>query len=202
MRIFGFFLVILGLASCGQKSQETKLPAADREQFLLKGDTITKVAFAAISGELQTALQRGGIEAALHHCNVRAIPLTDSLARTQHVSLRRVSNKPRNRNNKADRLEEFMIKGFTNDQNEKNPITPKLVLKNDTVMYYKPIIIQALCLNCHGTPGNELLEKNDRLIRQLYPGDKAVGYKQGDVRGLWRVAFPYKPTTRPHGQGL
>lgn len=196
IKIFFLFLLPLGLASCGQKSQEAKLPAAAREQFLLQGDTITRVAFATISSELQAALQRGGIETALHHCHVRAVPLTDSLARTQHVSLRRVSNKPRNRNNKADKLEEFLIRGFTNDLNEQNPITPKLVLKNDTVLYYKPIIIQPFCLNCHGTPGTELRKENDRLIRQLYPGDKAVGYKQGDLRGLWRVAFPYMPATR------
>ncbi len=194
MRTIILLFFILGLVACGKKSPEAKLPAADQARFNQRGDTITKLAFATISGELQKALQQGGIEAALKYCHVRAIPLTDSLARTQQISLRRVSNKPRNRNNKADKLEEFMIKGFTNDQNEENQITPKLVLKTDTVIYYKPILIQPICLNCHGTPGNEVLEANDRLIRQLYPGDKAVGYKLGAVRGLWRVAFSYTPS--------
>jgi hypothetical protein len=193
---FGFLFIVIVALSCSQRgAEDVTLPEADRTRLLQQGDTITKLAFATISGELQAALQRGGIEAALKHCRVRAIPLTDSLANTQQIGLRRVTNKPRNRNNKADKLEEFVIKGFTNDQNEKKLLIPKLVLKTDTVLYFKPIVIQALCLNCHGTPGNEVLEGDDRLIRQLYPGDKAVGYKLGDVRGLWRVAFPYSPGT-------
>jgi hypothetical protein len=194
---FGFGLLMLFvLAACNKRSPETvTLPESDRNELLQRGDTLSKLAFSAISGELKAALQRGGVAEALKHCNVRALPLTDSLARVHQIGLRRVSNKPRNRANKADKLEEFVIKGFTNDQNEKNPITPKLVLKQDTVLYFKPITIQALCLNCHGTPGNEVSEADDRLIRQLYPGDKAVGYKLGDVRGLWRVAFPYSPNS-------
>lgn len=194
MRSAVLLIFTIAFSACTRNTSEVTLPEADRVRYLAAGDTITKLAFATISGELQAALQQGGIENALKHCNVRAIPLTDSLARAQQISLRRVSNKPRNRSNKADKLEEFVIKGFTNDQNEKAPLTPKLVLKNDTVIYYKPILIQPLCLNCHGTPGNEVLQANDRRIRQLYPGDKAVGYKLGAVRGLWRVAFSYTPS--------
>jgi hypothetical protein len=183
-------MVWLAAGSCVEKS-DAKLPEADRARFTAAGDTLTKMAFAALSAELQGAIQRGGIEEALKHCNVRAHPLTDSLAAAHGAGLRRVSKKWRNRNNKADKLEEFIAKGYANDQNQKKTPEPKLVLKTDTLLYYKPIIVQGLCLNCHGTPGKELRESHDRLIRQLYPGDKAVGYRQGDVRGLWRVAFFY-----------
>lgn len=46
--------------------------------------------------------------------------ITDSLSlANQAVSIKRVSNKNRNPKNKADKMEEFLIKGFGNDLNEK-----------------------------------------------------------------------------------
>ncbi|MDH3268745.1 MAG: DUF3365 domain-containing protein, partial [Ignavibacteria bacterium] len=48
--------------------------------------------------------------------------------------------------------------------------------------YLKPIIIQAECLNCHGSQ-TEIMPDVRNLITQKYPDDKAIGYKPGDLRG-------------------
>jgi hypothetical protein len=86
-------------------------------------------------------------------------------------------------------MEEFLIKGFGNDLNEKKELTPRLVLKDDSVIYYKAILTQPLCLTCHGQPERELTFETDSLIRTLYPRDKAYGYLANEVRGLWRIGF-------------
>lgn len=160
--------------------------------YLSRGNTIAKLSFEALSGELQKTMQRGGIDSALRYCNLRAYPLTDSLSAAHQVSIKRMSNKVRNPRNKADELAEFMIKGFGIDLSEGNAITPKLVLKDDSILFFKPILTQPLCLTCHGTPGKEVAFRTDSTIQKLYPRDKAVGYQNNQVRGVWRIAFKDK----------
>ena len=48
----------------------------------------------------------------------------------------------------------------------------------------KAIPIGGLCLQCHGTAiAPELAEK----LSELYPEDKATGYREGDMRGAFVV---------------
>jgi hypothetical protein len=174
-------------ACSGKETSQTteKIDSA----YLIRGNAIAKISFETISAELKESLQSGGIEHALRYCNEKAYPITDSLSVANQVSIRRVSNKNRNPRNKADKLEEFLIKGFGNDLNVEKELTPRLVLKDDSVIFYKAIILQPMCLTCHGQPEKELTFQTDSLIRTLYPRDKAIGYQINQVRGLWRIGF-------------
>jgi hypothetical protein len=187
MKIWVPLLPVLMLISCGSKESST----TERidSTYVSRGNVIAKISFETISGELQKALADGGIENALHYCNERAYPITDSLAIAHGVSIKRVSNKNRNPSNRSDKVEDYLIKGFSIELSEGKELTPKLILKDDTILFYKPIITNALCLNCHGTAGRELTLQNDSLIRKLYPYDKAVGYQVNQLRGLWRIGF-------------
>jgi hypothetical protein len=177
--------------SCNSKKTLQSYSQLDTT-YISRGNAIAKLSFETLSGELQKALQNGGIDSALQYCNQRAYPITDSLSIAHQASLKRVSTKVRNPRNKADELATFMIKGFGIDVSEGKPITPKLVLKDDSVLFFKPIITQPLCLTCHGTPGKEVAFSTDSTIQKLYPRDKAVGYKNNEVRGVWRIAFKVK----------
>jgi hypothetical protein len=188
MKYFPILFSVLVLISCGKSSKEQVTEKID-SVYIQKGNLIAGISFETISGELKNALASGGIENALHYCNEHAYPITDSLSAAHQVRIKRVSDKYRNPLNKADKMEEFMIKGFGIDLSEGNELSPKVVIKDDSVIFYKPIITQALCLNCHGTPGKEITFSNDSLIRALYPQDKAVDYQANQLRGLWRIAF-------------
>jgi len=48
--------------------------------------------------------------------------------------------------------------------------------------YMKPIIVQAECLNCHGSQ-TDIIPEVKELIAQNYSEDKAIDYKIGDLRG-------------------
>jgi len=183
-----YLLLVLFLASCSKapKEQTTEKPDST---FIIKGNMIAKISFETISGALQKSLADGSIESTLRYCNEHAYPITDSLAAAQQVSIKRVSDKYRNPRNKADKMEEYLIKGFGIDLSEGNEILPKLVVKDDSVIFYKPIITQGLCLNCHGVPGKDITFSNDSLIQALYPRDKAIGYQADQLRGLWRIGF-------------
>lgn len=183
-----YLLLIVTLSSCGKVSKDNVVEKID-SVYLTRGNSISKISFEKISGELQKALAEGGIENALKYCNANAYTLTDSLSISHKASIKRVSNKNRNPHNKADKIEEFLIKGFGIDLSEGNDLSPKLVLKDDSVIFYKPITIQSMCLNCHGEPGKDITFSNDSLIQALYPRDKAVGYSNNQLRGLWRIGF-------------
>lgn len=47
--------------------------------------------------------------------------------------------------------------------------------------------IAPLCLNCHGDK-NMLSEEVSAQLANLYPEDKATGYREGDFRGVIRVS--------------
>lgn len=183
-----FLLTLSLLMSCNKASQEQVAEKID-STYIIKGNQIAKISFETISGELQKALANGSIESALRYCNVHAYPITDSLAAAHLVSIKRVSDKNRNPRNKTDKMGDFMMKGFGIDLSEGNDLSPKLILKDDSVIFYKPIITQALCLNCHGVPAKDISFSNDSLIQAMYPRDKAVGYQVNQLRGLWRIGF-------------
>ncbi|MCW5910807.1 MAG: DUF3365 domain-containing protein [Cyclobacteriaceae bacterium] len=184
-----FLIGIVALAlSCNSKKTLQSYSQLDTT-YISHGNAIAKISFEALSSELQRSMQHGGIDSALRYCNLRAYPVTDSLSQAHYATIKRVTNKTRNPRNKADELGNFLIKGFGIDLSEGNALTPKLILKDDSVLFFKPIITQPFCLTCHGTPGKEVAFSTDSTIRKLYPRDKAVGYKNNEVRGLWRIAF-------------
>lgn len=58
---------------------------------------------------------------------------------------------------------------------------------NGEVHYYKPILIaMPTCVKCHGGK-SDITESTQNSITQKYPGDKAVNYKMGDLRGMWKI---------------
>ena len=174
MKTLIYLIPFILLFACGTKETTQTTEKID-STYTIRGNALAKISFETISTELKEALQNGGIEHALRYCNEKAYPITDSLSVANRVSIRRVSNKNRNPRNKADKMEEFLIKGFGNDLNVEKELTPRLVLKDDSVIFYKAIILQPLCLTCHGQPEKELTFQTDSLIRTLYPKDKAIG---------------------------
>ncbi len=55
-----------------------------------------------------------------------------------------------------------------------------------SLRYMKPIVIKQPCMMCHGQVG----EIDDTVLDSIhtkYPGDQAIGYKVGDLRGAFTV---------------
>jgi hypothetical protein len=48
--------------------------------------------------------------------------------------------------------------------------------------YAKPIVLQPMCTACHGSP-DQISPEVKAKLEQLYPNDKAVNYKPGELRG-------------------
>ena len=62
-----------------------------------------------------------------------------------------------------------------------------VVLDDRRVGYVEPIYVQRPCLMCHGETVAPVIA--DEIARD-YPGDLAVGFEEGDFRGLFWVTIP------------
>ena len=144
---------------------------------------------AVLGKNLMGTIQKKGTLEALAFCNEKAYPLTDSMSVVHHAIIKRVSDKPRNQNNLANTKELTYINSFKNDiKNSKEPEPIVDVLDNKVHVYY-PITTNAMCLQCHGKPDQDIKKPTVSKLASLYPQDKATGYAVNEVRGIWSITF-------------
>lgn len=143
----------------------------------------------ALGKTLMTSIEREGTNGALSFCNTKAIPITDSMSTLHNAKIKRVSDKPRNPNNKANQEELAQIDYFKSELKAQNKIIPVTIEKNNNVQFYYPIITNGMCLQCHGVKNEQIKESTIDKLAKLYPTDKATGYKENEVRGIWSIVF-------------
>ena len=144
---------------------------------------------AVLGKNLMGTIQKKGTLEALEFCNVRAYPLTDSMAVVHNASIKRVSDKPRNPKNKANSEELEYIKTFKTLVADEKEISPIVKETEDDVNVYYPIVTNSMCLQCHGKPETNIKPDVLKTLTLLYPEDKAKGYSENQVRGIWNVSF-------------
>ncbi len=144
---------------------------------------------AALGKNLMKAIQEKGTDGAVAFCNLRAIELTDSISVMNNAQIKRVSDKPRNPINKANREELGYIATFKEQVASGLEVDPIVIPGNEDVTVYYPITTNAMCLQCHGKPNDQVKPTTMATLRKLYPEDKAVGYDVNEVRGIWSVVF-------------
>jgi len=144
---------------------------------------------AVLGKNLMGTIQKKGTLEALVFCNERAYPLTDSMVVVHNATIKRVTDKPRNPNNKANTQELEYIKTFKQiiaNNEEAKPIVKK---SDKKVKVYYPITTNTMCLQCHGKPNDAIERSTFTKIISLYPNDKAIGYDVNEVRGIWSITF-------------
>ncbi|MBL7736303.1 MAG: DUF3365 domain-containing protein [Chitinophagaceae bacterium] len=187
-----FIMTVLAVfIGCGQSQRP--LSDTDKQRYLAQGDSIATEAQKALIAKLSQAIQGNGVEAAVEFCSMNALPLTDSLSRLHSVAIQRLSERNRNPQNairsEIDRQAWAQIEEIMQDANagKKHLISQD----NDKVYYYKAITIaMPTCLSCHGNKEEDIKEAALTVIKEKYPQDLATGYRMGDLRGMWKIAFP------------
>jgi hypothetical protein len=137
---------------------------------------------------LMKEIQTNGIISAVSVCSDTAQILTNNYGITKGIFIKRVSFKNRNPNNQPDEFEAKALKYFEelkssgklDETSEYFDIVEDNGVK--VIRYFKPIIVQAPCLNCHGS-AMEIMPDVKKIIESKYPSDKALNYKVGDLRG-------------------
>ena len=132
-------------------------------------------------------LQHNDLKIALKYCNKEVAKLV-SKDNGKIFSIKRVSLKPRNKNNYPNLYEKRILEKFNKlslKNNENLRLDHNEIIKNDIynkLVYAEVIYIKEVCLNCHGSNINADLKKE---IQKLYPDDKAINYKLNDIRGAF-----------------
>lgn len=200
-------LLLLSLASllvaCGGKSEQAATtanesaaakPAAapmDKAALAEEAKTAIKVYGGSLKSELQTAMQSGGPINALTVCNTKAPEIAKSVSEGQHLQISRVSLRNRNPTTgvpnewQAQVLNDFEARKVKGEAIE-SLVYSETVKQGDKqeFRFMKAIPTEAMCLTCHGT---EISPAVMTRINELYPQDKATGFKEGDLRGAFVV---------------
>lgn len=144
---------------------------------------------AVLGKNLMGKIQKNGTLAALEFCNIKAYPLTDSMSVVHKATIKRVSDKPRNQKNIASNVEKGYINIFKENVKTNTKSDPILVVSDQKVQFYYPIITNRMCLQCHGNTSSDIEVSTLDKIKNLYPEDLATGYQENQVRGIWSITF-------------
>lgn len=136
--------------------------------------------------ELKQAIKEGGPENAIKVCNIEAPKMATALSEKYNWQIGRTALKTRNPNNAPDAWEQVVLEQF--EQRKQNGEKIKTLEYAETTdagyRYMKAIPTKGLCLACHGENISEALKAT---LVELYPQDKATGFKAGDIRGAFTV---------------
>jgi len=144
-----------------------------------------------LKGELQSAMKSGGPLAAISVCNEKAPLIAQQLSAESGWDIYRTSLKPRAKN--PDIWETAMLKSF--EQRHADGDSFKSLFAQDieqvngkaSFRFMQAIETQKVCLMCHG---ENIAAEISSKIAQLYPQDKATGFKLGDIRGAFSIVQP------------
>jgi len=161
----------------------------------------SKVVVQEFAGQLmmkmKMAMKEGGPVEAIKVCNESAPSIAGQISEKNNWKVGRTSLKLRNPANAPDAWEEAVLKKFA--ERRAAGESPEKMAYFEVVeeggqknfRFMKAIgmpPLQAMpCLKCHG----ENIDSNiSTKLKELYPIDKAVGYKPGEIRGAFTIVQP------------
>jgi len=181
-----------------QKSEDfSNIPTKSETEAIVKiGDTVAVQLIRTLKGELMKAIEEGGMVNAISVCKTKALELTSDIGRQVDpgIEIKRTTFNYRNPKNAPNEIELAALQFFEEKVRAGEGLPANFVQKipgdqKTTFYYYKPLKTAGLCLGCHGNP--QAMDKNlVSKIQELYPDDKAIGYEEGDFRGVIRVKIP------------
>ena len=137
--------------------------------------------------DLQKALKSGlakGPAEAIQVCRTEAPEIATALS-VDGVRIGRSSHRLRNPDNTAPDWVGPIMRAYLDDPANREPRAVEL--EGNRWGYAEPIIVQPLCLNCHGS---RLAPDVAAQVAELYPEDRATGFEAGDLRGVFWLEYP------------
>lgn len=159
----------------------------NKSEILIEAKDLLKETSKQYKNTLIQGLQHNNLIKALKYCNKEVKQLI-SKDNEKGFAIKRVSLRPRNKNNYPNLYEKEILEKFNKlslKDNKKLVLEHSEIIKdknNNKFVYVKAIRIKEVCLNCHGSNINDDLKKE---IEKLYPDDKAINYKLNDIRGAF-----------------
>ena len=147
---------------------------------------------AVLGKNLIVSIKNKGTEQAVAFCNTRAFNIVDSAGVALNTKIRRVSDFPRNATNNANSTQLNYISNAKTTLKNGEKIKPVIQEIDGKMVGYYPILTNKMCMQCHGTPNSQILPATLTKINKLYPTDKATGYGENELRGIWVIEMDKK----------
>lgn len=173
-RCAALFAAVLVAAACVASEEEPEPAAGAKRLAPFKRD---------LQQALKDGLAQGPVEA-IAACRVKAPEIA---AAQSHAGVRvgRTSHRLRNPANVGPDWVRPILAAYVADASDRAPRSA--TLPGGREGYAEPILVQPLCLTCHG---EALAPEVAARIAELYPEDRAVGFRAGDLRGVFWIEYP------------
>ena len=177
-----FALCFLGLSV-------VQAPAQDSDMLSLSR-SISQAMLKELGQKLQSAMTEGGAVNAIGVCNTQAPEIAGRVSSQNQVKLSRVGTRARNpvmgvpNDWQARALAQFDAGLARGDKPAEMEFSETITKSDGSKEFHfaKPIVLQPMCVACHGGPEQISPEVKSKLS-ELYPNDKAVNYQPGQLRG-------------------
>ena len=170
--------LVLGMTVSVNAAEETSKGTATMAMVQLNQE---------IRKKLVDSLQKNGPVGTIDVCVKEAPLLLSRIENEYGVTIKRTSMKIRNPQNAPDSAEKEALEAL-DSYRKANGVIPTGVttFPNNQRRFYKAISMEQACLKCHGDT-TSIAEQVRKEITAVYPNDQAVGYKEGELRGIVSV---------------
>lgn len=149
-----------------------------------------------LGGTLKGEMQSNGPESAIKVCRDVAPEIASDISLKNGWQVTRVSSKPRNTMMALpDSWEQTVLRDFeqrtAKGEELKTMFHAEVVEEpaGKSLRYMKAIGTAPMCLSCHGS-AEQIPATVQEKLNTLYPHDKAMGYKAGELRGAVSIKQP------------
>jgi len=183
MKTFIFFLAASFFIVAAIHAEDASLRTAESRKAI-------KTFVEELKNALQQAIKTNGPEYAIQVCEEKAPEIATGISEEKGWLIGRTSLKFRNPINAPDSWELTVLRQFEERKakgEDPNALEySEIIVKNGrkTFRYMKAISTKGMCLTCHG---DKIPSKVSEKLDELYPEDKARGFKKGDIRGAFTI---------------
>lgn len=163
-------------------------PAALRPA-IQHADLIVAAIQNATSSELTRELTAGGPGDAIQVCHLSATTIIHRIGREEGIAAGRTSARLRVPSNAPRPWAAPVVRQYADSK--ASSVEGVVVDLGDRVGVMRPVAHRAVCSACHGVE-KELNPRVRAELRDRYPKDQAIGFRDGDLRGWIWVELPKK----------
>lgn len=138
----------------------------------------------ALLRQLHEKLAQGGPELAFAACHIDPAAVARRLARTHKFEGGFTSDRLRDRANRPRPWAAEFVRA--NAGRRVRDVHGFVVDLGDRIGVLRPMAHQEICASCHG-PADRLSPAVRKLLEERYPGDQAIGFEPGEIRGWFWV---------------
>ena len=179
-------LIALSLAGAQQSSWRIDEAPAPLRPVIARADLIIGALNDTFLRELDDGFARGGADVAIRSCHIDTT-LTTHLLHRENITAGRTSDRLRSPANRAPKWAEPFVTTWAGRPWAEVP--GFAVDLGQRIGVLRPMAEREICANCHGAT-DRMSPRVRAILADVYPKDRAVGFREGEIRGWFWVEMP------------